>query len=49
MFNIEEKQSKELFTYKVLDGTIVRYEYRWAYSWEEGASELESEGLELVD
>ena len=49
MYNIEDRPSKELFTYKVRDGLLHRYEYVWAYTWEEGASELESKGLELVD
>ena len=49
MYQVEDKSKRELYTYKVLDGIIVRYEYRWAYSWEEGAAELEAEGLELVD
>lgn len=49
MYQIEEKLERGLYTYKVLDSGIVTYKYIWAYSWDEGALELESQGFELVD
>lgn len=49
MYQVEDKSKRELYTYKVLNGIIVRYEYRLAYSWEEGAAELEAEGYEVID
>jgi hypothetical protein len=45
----EEQDKRELFTYKVIESLIVVYKYVWAYTWEEGAQQLESQGLELVD
>ena len=49
MCQIEEKQTRELFTYKVIESLIVVYKYIWAYIWEEGAKELEAQGYELLD
>lgn len=49
MYQVEDTSKRELYTYKVLDGIIVIYEYRLVYSWEEGAAELEAEGYEVVD
>ena len=49
MYNIEEQQHRELFTYKVIESLIVVYKHIWAYTWEEGAKELEAQGLEILD
>jgi len=49
MYTIEEKPTKELYTYKVLESCIIVYKYIWAYTWEEGAKELEEQGYELQD
>ena len=49
MYQVEEKETKELFTYKVIEASIVTFKYVWAYSWEEGCIELEEQGLEIID
>lgn len=49
MYQVEEQQHQELFTIKVRDGEIVRYEYVWAYSFEEAQSKAEQSGLEVLD
>lgn len=49
MYNIEDKSKRELYTIKVLDSIIVRYEYIWAYSFEEACEIAESQGYEIVD
>lgn len=49
MYNIEDKPKRELYTIKVLDSIIVRYEYIWAYSFEEACEIAESQGYEIVD
>ena len=48
-YQVEERETKELFTYKVLESFIVTFKYVLAYSWEEGVKELEQQGYELVD
>lgn len=54
MYAVEEKQSKELFTYKVIDSVnidnslVTHFEYVWAYSWDEGLSELNDNGLQVI-
>lgn len=54
MYAVEEKQSKELFTYKVIDSVnidnslVTHFEYVWAYSWDEGLSELNDKGLQVI-
>ena len=49
MYQQEDKARRELFTYKVIESIIVVYKYVWAYTWEEGAKELEAQGYEIVD
>ena len=49
MYNQEDKPERELYTIKVLDSIIVRYEYIWAYSFEEACEIAESQGYEIVD
>ena len=49
MYKVEDKEAIELFTIKVRDGEIVRYEYVWAYSIEEAQSKAEQSGLEVLD
>ena len=49
MYKVEETPKRELYTIKVLDSIIVRYEYIWAYSFEEACDIAESQGYEVVD
>ena len=49
MYKVEDKEAIELFTIKVRDGEIVRYEYVYAYSIEEAQSKAEQSGLEVLD
>ena len=49
MYKIEDKPERELYNVKVLDSIIVRYEYIWAYSFEEACEIAESQGYEVVD
>ena len=49
MYQVEEQEHQKLFTYKVIESLRVVYKYIWAYTWEEGAKELEAQGLELVN
>ncbi len=48
---IEEKESKELFTIKVfssIERLETKFEYVWAYSYDEAEQEVLTKGLELV-
>lgn len=49
MYLVEDIEHQELFTLKVRDGEIVRYEYVYAYSIEEAQSKAEQSGLEVLD
>ena len=49
MYLVEDVEHQELFTLKVRDGEIVRYEYVWAYTYEEAQSKAEQSGLEVLD
>lgn len=49
MYAVEDIVHQELFTLKVRDGELVRYEYVWAYSLSEAQQKVESEGLEILD
>ena len=49
MYAVEDVVHQELYTIKVRDGIIIRYEYIWAYSFEEAQSKAEQNGLEVLD
>ena len=50
MYQVEDIVHQELFTIKVRDGVIIRYEYVWAYSFEEACSKVELIGdMEIID
>lgn len=49
MYQVEERDKLESFSFKVLDGEIIRYETVWAYSEEEAMRKVEEQGLEILD
>lgn len=49
MYQVEDVVHQEMFSIKVLDGEIIRYEYVWAYSEEEAIRKVEDKGLEVLD
>ena len=51
MYQVEEQQRRELFTLKVfssIERLETKFEYVWAYSYEEAEQKVLSKGLELV-
>ena len=49
MYQVEEKESLELFTLNVRDGEIVRTTQVWAYTLNEAQEKVEDLGLEVLD
>ncbi len=49
MYQVEEKESLELFTLKIRDGEIVRTTRVWAYTLNEAQQKVEDEGYEVLD
>ena len=49
MYNIEEKETRELYTIPVRDGEIVYNKQVWAYTFRDACEICEDEGLEVLD